>query len=200
MTCSALRIVCLIGASALLAGGCTSMDRESSMREKITKDADPAFLKRVKNDPFPAAGQAPKVAANRSGSGDDAESEVTTSCPTVSLPTNVSGGRPTVTASTGRSGTIQTAAGPFNPSGGANGANTNGAASNRTAISRPNSGLSSNNVRFGAGGTIARNNVTATAANRSNEIEADAFASDADETSEAAPQSARRGTTSVRRN
>ena len=191
MSISALRFVCLIGASALLAAGCTSMDRESSMREKITKDADPAFLKRVKNDPFPAAGQAPKVAANRSGSGDDAESEVTTSGPTVSLPTNVSGGRPTVTASTGRSGTIQTAAGPFNPTGA-----TNGSASNRTAISRPNSGLSSNNVRFGAGGTIARNNVAATAAGKSSDLEADAFASDADETSEAA----RRGTTPARRN
>lgn len=194
MNPSALRLVSLIGVATALLAGCTQMGRESSMREKVTKDADPAFLKRVKNDPFPAAGQAPKVAANTSGSRDDAESDVTTSGPTVSLPTNVAGGRPTVTASTGRSGTIQTAAGPFNPSGGAN-----GAASNRTAITRPNSGLSSNNVRFGAGGNVARNNAAA-AASKSNEIEADAFASDADETNAAAAQTAGRGTTPVRRN
>ena len=193
MNPSALRLASLIGVATALLAGCTQMGRESSMREKVTKDADPAFLKRVKNDPFPAAGQVPKVAANRSGAGNNnASRDMTTTTSGTSRPEALADQS---NAAAGRSGTIQTAAGPFNPSGGAN-----GAASNRTAITRPNSGLSSNNVRFGAGGNVARNNAAAAAASKSNEIDADAFASDADETNAAAAQTSGRGTTPVRRN
>jgi hypothetical protein len=192
MNPSALRLASLIGVATALLAGCTQMGRESSMREKVTKDADPAFLKRVKNDPFPAAGQAPKVAANTSGAGsNNASRDMTTTTSGTSRPEALADQS---NAAAGRSGTIQTAAGPFNPSGGAN-----GAASNRTAITRPNSGLSSNNVRFGAGGNVARNNAAAAPASKSNEIDADAFASDADETNGTAAQTARRGTTPVRR-
>jgi hypothetical protein len=61
MTNSVIRLA--LTSLAFTAGlvGCTQLDKKSTIRETITKEPDAAFLKRVKNDPFPAAGQAPKT-------------------------------------------------------------------------------------------------------------------------------------------
>lgn len=60
MTTSAFRLLLTTLALGAAIAGCKPMGASSSMRDKITKDADPAFLKKVKNDPFPSAGQAAK--------------------------------------------------------------------------------------------------------------------------------------------
>lgn len=58
MTNSALRIALTTFAFTALVG-CTPMAKKSAIRDTITKEPDAEFLKRVKNDPFPAAGQMP---------------------------------------------------------------------------------------------------------------------------------------------
>lgn len=60
MTTSAFRLSLTLLVFAVAAAGCKPLAMDSSMKNKITKEPDASFLKRVKNDPFPAAGQAPK--------------------------------------------------------------------------------------------------------------------------------------------
>lgn len=61
MTTSVIRLALTTLAFTAALVGCTQLDKKSAIRETITKEPDAAFLKRVKNDPFPAAGQMPKT-------------------------------------------------------------------------------------------------------------------------------------------
>lgn len=59
MTNSVIRFALATSAFTAALIGCTQLDKKSAIRDTVTKEPDAAFLKRVKNDPFPAAGQAP---------------------------------------------------------------------------------------------------------------------------------------------
>lgn len=60
MTTSVIRFALATSAFTAALIGCTPLEKKSAIRDTVTKEPDAAFLKRVKNDPFPAAGQMPK--------------------------------------------------------------------------------------------------------------------------------------------
>ena len=50
--------VTLTGAGFLLVvGGCSSLDATSSLEKQVLEPPSEAFMKRVKNDPFPSASE-----------------------------------------------------------------------------------------------------------------------------------------------
>lgn len=63
MTTALVRFALMSLACTVALVGCKPLDKKSSLRDNVMKEPDAAFLKRVKNDPFPAAGQAPKTTA-----------------------------------------------------------------------------------------------------------------------------------------
>lgn len=62
MTTSVIRLALTTLALAAALAGCQPLEKNSKLRDTVMQEPDAAFMKRVKNDPFPSAGQAPKVA------------------------------------------------------------------------------------------------------------------------------------------
>ncbi len=48
--------------------GCTALDDGKSLSDSVTAEPSPAFMKRVENDPFPAAGAGGVAQAKKSTS------------------------------------------------------------------------------------------------------------------------------------
>jgi len=104
MTTSVIRLALTTLAFTAAFVGCTPMEKKSTIRDTITKAPDAAFLKKVQNDPFPAAGQAPKTQATTAA--DVAEHRASVQAST-NLPTPLSApragvlGQSNITAGTG---------------------------------------------------------------------------------------------------
>lgn len=57
-TNTSLSLATLIGVGFLLvAGGCSSLKTTSSLEKQVLEPPSEAFMKRVKNDPFPSASE-----------------------------------------------------------------------------------------------------------------------------------------------
>lgn len=57
-TNTSMSLVTLIGAGFLLvACGCSSLNTASSLEKQVLEPPSEAFMKRVKNDPFPSASE-----------------------------------------------------------------------------------------------------------------------------------------------